>query len=93
MTEIVWEGPPASARGGRHAKYEHLWIAEALRGRPGDWALILEDVPATIAHQIKRGILKAYRPAGSFEARTVSVDVSKGRAAKIYARYVGASGD
>jgi hypothetical protein len=61
-------------------------IADELRARPGEWALVLHaDTNAHAwqkASNIKRGIIAAFRPFGAFEATTRNgVDV--------WARYVG----
>lgn len=83
MTDIKWEAPEPDGRG------RGAWddTAEALRSRPGEWALVAEDVSASTAIAIKRARLAAFAPAGSFEA--VSRSASNNRRARIYARYVG----
>lgn len=82
MTEIVWQDPPPmpGARG------QYPAIAAALRARPGEWALVRSDVSEAIAWQIRRGVIQAFLPPGTFEARSV---ITEGRKADIYARYVG----
>ena len=82
---IKWEEPTANQR----FKHDHEGIANALRGRPGEWALVFEGVTASYVGQIKRGVLKDYRPSGTFEAKCVGVDPLTGTAEKIYARYLG----
>jgi hypothetical protein len=71
---IVWEDPPESrGRGSRTA-----WKAEAamLRRAPGKWARVSEKTgkdaygaAQTLAYNIRRGKLRAFQPAGDFEAR------------------------
>lgn len=58
---MEWQDPP-----------EKKWdiIARELRENPGRWAK-LEERP-TYMHNIKTGKLKAFRPAGAYEARTAS---------------------
>lgn len=70
-----------------NAKNDHTNVASELRANPGEWAVVAEDVSPTLAQLIKNGKLVAYRPAGSFES--VTRGISNGRAAKVYARYVG----
>lgn len=75
------EGEPPSLDTGAVSKsMQHYLIADALRERPGVWAM-LPDLSVTHASDIARGSLAAYRPGGSFEA--VSRD------GMVYARYVG----
>lgn len=86
---MKWEDPPlprAGKPGGRP------WYAEAeeLRSRPGTWGVLLE-VPKgqrartdSLASQVNRALLIAFRPRGAFEA-TARVN---GETAKTYARYV-----
>ena len=73
---LVWENPPA-----RNTKHDLYGIAGALRSKPGEWARMPEDMPVPYATRIKRGSLRSFEPAGSFEARTVQ--------GVVYARYVG----
>ena len=79
---IKWQEPPAERRG--RAPWDE--IAEALRGRPGAWALVGENIDASQATRIKKGGLSAFAPAGSFEAVTRK---NEGDKHDIYARYVG----
>lgn len=82
--ELKFVAPPEATRGGGPRKSRE--IAEALRARPGEWALVAEGVGPSIAHNIKHGSVSVYQPAGSFEA--VSRKGKNGRS-DIYARYVG----
>ena len=81
---LKWEEPPPSLGS---TGLDHQGIANALRGRPKEWAVIAELGPgkgpkaSEIASNIKYGRISMYRPAGSFEA--------KGLKGKVYARYVG----
>ncbi|MFH8409575.1 hypothetical protein ACH4FX_33055 [Streptomyces sp. NPDC018019] len=63
--------------------------AEMLKARPGQWARVQKREKraraATAAYQINRGLLAAFRPAGSFEAASRTVDGEY----LVYARYVG----
>lgn len=90
MSVIRWEDPPAAApgRSGDHRKViAHELIAIQLRARPGKWAVIVEGYPhASVASLITRGKVRAYAPAGTYEAVARTV----GGAQHIYARYIGA---
>jgi hypothetical protein len=72
---------------GEPGKYVH--IAEALRQRPGEWALVFEDIHKNYALWMKQAILKGFEPAGAFEATCRNQDQKTGVAGKIYARFVG----
>jgi hypothetical protein len=85
MEELKFIDPPRDARAG---KSPHQSFADALKSRPGEWALIAESSPSpALAGNIKRGRLLAYNPPGAFEAVTRRTAES-GRF-DIYARYVG----
>jgi len=58
----------------------HALIAEELRSRPGEWAM-LPDLAPSFSAQIRSGVNTAYRPAGTYEATA--------RNGVLYARYVG----
>lgn len=78
--------PPDSSTG----KSGIRWLAEAseLGARPGEWGLLKEGLgensAGSMASNIKLGILRAFRPAGSFEAMQ--------RKGGVYARFVGGNG-
>lgn len=77
--------PDASTRKGtgKHAK-----IADALRKNPGKWARVLTlkaTSARTMAYAIKAATMPCYGPAGSFEAKSRTVDGQ----CHVYARYVG----
>lgn len=80
MTEIKFQNPPRRKRG----RTDWVSVAEQLRQRPGEWALVARMSPATVV-RIKRGGYKAF-PAGEFEATSRNVRDKK---ADIYLRYVG----
>jgi hypothetical protein len=93
MTAVIrWEEPPRAAAQAprhrtRHSRLEPL--AEELRGRPGEWALVFEDEAAGkangMATHIRYGQLMCFAPAGDFDAVTRKVDA----VTQVYARYVG----
>jgi hypothetical protein len=72
--QIVFVDPPAKHPNPKPygSPISHPWeqIAEQLRARPNEWALCLRDVASPSAN-IRKGRIKAFQPAGAFEARTV----------------------
>lgn len=76
--EIVWETPEGVGPGKPSMKWAPR--LEAIKERPGEWALIGEDTPTSV-----RTWLQRRHPGFEFAQRGV-VD---SRAAKLYARYVG----
>lgn len=72
--QIVFTDPPKKHPSpkpyGTPASHPWAEIAEQLRARPGEWALCLRDVAVSPAN-IKRGKIAAFRPAGTFDVRTV----------------------
>lgn len=79
---LKWENPePRRTKGN---KWET--IANELRAHPGQWAVVAENVSASITVQIKSGVYGSM-PRGEFEA--VARGTHGNRAEKIYARYVG----
>ena len=100
MTQFVLvkeEPPPATRKGNQSA--EHLEIAATLQGDPGVWYRVSEEQKtAELAQRIKKGVVAAYKPAGSFEAVSRRVLTEPGSAAygngekstfTVWARYVG----
>jgi hypothetical protein len=85
-----WENPPA-ARPGRHAstKTQAEKDADELRKHPGEWALVEKDAHAAKAYQVKAGKVKAYQPAGAFEAVIRSTPKHSKDRGRLYIRYVG----
>lgn len=87
--QIVFRDPPASPRRSAHSNFRHTKDARLLTARPNEWACIQErgkrGDAATAAYQIRKGILAAFRPAGSFEAKSVTENGTF----YVYARYVG----
>lgn len=83
MTGIKWQSPPPDGRS--KGKWDE--VAEQLRGNPNAWALIRTDAPSGgTASGIKSGVLAPFRPAGSFESRSVKLPTGL---FDIYARFVG----
>lgn len=86
--EITFQEPPAVTRPGRNPDAKYVAIAETLKNRPNEWALILEKGHQTTAARIRTGRISAFRPKGSYEATARNTD-EQGRC-QIYARFVGA---
>lgn len=76
---IKWEEPPVGARGGARRGVWSAVLAD-LQTRPGDWALIGEDVAASTATYL--------RTIGNGFEFTLR-GVKNNRAEKMYGRYVG----
>ncbi|TFV32278.1 hypothetical protein E4K10_18100 [Streptomyces sp. T1317-0309] len=68
---------------------KHEGNAEQLRNHPEQWAPVgtynTAGTAASMASIIRTGVLKAYRPAGHFEAASRTVDGHH----RVYARYIG----
>lgn len=89
MSVVRWEDPPPHGNARRDRGGWGI-VAEALKARPGEWAVIGEGVKhgtaGALVTRITRGQRAWWSPAGAFEAR--------GRAGTdglvtVYARYVG----
>ena len=88
MDIIRWETLPPSTRNVRPGKY--IRIAEALRQRRGEWAIISEEASASLASHINRGTLKGFAPRGSYEAKArVNSATRLTKKYTLYVRYVG----
>lgn len=92
MSEIRFDGPPPAAKGGTARATRHSETAEILRARAAEWAVIDVSDRASVTHSMASAIrtarLRAYAPAGSFEAVSRKVDGEF----RVYARYVGSEG-
>lgn len=84
--EIEFRDPPPDGR----SSMDWEPIAEALRGRPGEWALVRTKSGASQAGAINNGRVAALRPIGAF--RAISRSDGDGTC-DIYARYVGETGE
>ena len=83
MSDIKWEEPPRAAAG-RGADSELEAILDALRSRPGEWALIREGTHNSFAANIRNGHGLWIR--GEFDATQRKRDDGK---FDVWARYVG----
>lgn len=87
MTEITFQEPPKVVRSGRSPNPKYVEIAEQLKKRPYEWALIIEQGHQTTAARIRSGRISAFRPKGNFEATARNTD-EQGRC-QVYARFIG----
>lgn len=87
--KLKWEEPPVSTGSDKSLWGAHFGIAEALKTKPGTWALVRSyaspNAAASTAWLIRNGRLRAYQPAGAFEAKSRR----SGDEGRVYARYVG----
>lgn len=82
---VKFEAPPAS-RGGRAESPRNKQIAEALRDKPGEWALVAEGQKNDgLAVRIRTGKAKSFST-GVWEATSRR---NEENTIDIYARYVG----
>lgn len=93
MNIIRWEDPPPS---GLHNPRDphliaHELIAVQLKREPGRWAVVIESTgnEPRLANHITSGHYRAYKPAGSFQAVSRTVNGIR----TIYARFVGTQGE
>jgi hypothetical protein len=89
MTEVTFKDPPPYKP--RNGRRDWQAIADLLRSRPGEWALVASDAAPATSTQIKRGMMRGM-PAGHFDSRTAGFKkgVNNGRC-DIYARYLNAA--
>lgn len=87
VSEIRWEDPPPQDTARKpEQQLDHHAIAEALRSRPDQWALIAVGKHPSLARHIQRAKgASSYAPAGAYEATYRFID----GVAHTYARYVG----
>jgi len=84
--EINWQSPPES-KGNKARGVSRIRFTNALRERPGEWAVLTEDGSLSMVTIVKTGASPAYAPAGAFEATSRSSGDS--RRGTIYIRFVG----
>ncbi len=83
-TALTWANPPAPRT--KSKRFNWRGIADELTQHPGDWALVLEQVPKTVAAAARRGRMVALRRTdGTFEVRTRN---QKGLIADVYMRWL-----
>jgi hypothetical protein len=86
---LEWKEPPNPVR---YKKDNTKWhdIADMLRGRPNEWALVAEDVNPSVVTHIRRGRLKAFEPEGMFDASGQGRN-ERGYTKELYVRFIGAT--
>lgn len=89
---LRWEDPPAAAhpdrKGYRRSRLER--VAEQLRERPGEWAVVLDGEASRgkasgMTFHIRLGQIACFTPSGDFDAVMRRVEDRF----TVYARYVG----
>src|SRR5262245_32281925 len=87
--ELVWEEPPARA-----PRKGSQWdaIAAALKSNPGQWAKVVSTGNVSLKSDAEKGVLRCFRPAGSFEGRVV-LEHGKRWEGDVYLRYIGENGE
>lgn len=89
-TKVTWQDPPPGPS--RGAGKNHVTISQELKANPGAWANIGSYSTVSAAYgaasRIRTGACVAYRPAGSFEA----VSRTMNNTYCVFARYVGEPG-
>lgn len=83
-TNVRFTTPPEPNRTRRDWKV----IADTLRSRPGEWALVARNADRSTAVFIKKARLTAFAPAGSFDAITRKEEGDEGGRASVYARFL-----
>ena len=82
---LDWKTPPGADSGRLPSRGKWVRIAEQLRERAGQWALVYvgpsKNAASCLASEHRTGRTPAFRPAGHYEVRQDGCDV--------YARYVG----
>lgn len=81
-SDIKWEDPPP----GRF-RYDWTAIAQKLRERPGEWALIFERDRASLVTAIRINGIAAVAPAQGFECRTSNNTRDSVRTCTLHMRY------
>ena len=85
---IRWEAPPPARGTGHHVTFSrYRAVAEQLRARRGEWAVVQEKQgPGNgLATHIRMGQMACFTPAGDFDACTRQIN----GVATTYACYVG----
>lgn len=84
---IIWEEPTVSLNTVRPRK-DWAAVAAELKTAPGQWAIIDTDAPTSMSANFKKGLNKSFRPVGEWGFTVRGAD-QKGRAEKVFGRYVG----
>lgn len=85
-SSLEWKEPPNPVR---YKKSNANWheIADMLRARPNEWALVAEDVNPSVVTHIRRGRLKAFAPEGKFDASGQGRN-ERGYTKELYVRFI-----
>jgi hypothetical protein len=87
--DLEWSDPPP-----RREPKGSQWdaIAAALKSNPGQWAKVINDGNVSLKSDAEKGVLRCFRPAGSFEGR---VKLNEGRRwqGDVWLRYIGENGE
>ncbi len=70
IREVRFSEPPPV----REMKYDWTAIAQRLKRKPGEWALVYSDDKQTYAVAIRSGKIAALRKSDGFESRTAGND-------------------
>lgn len=82
--------PPPTLRRGSETRASVEWTEAAgeLRARPNEWGIVkrhmTRSAASAMAHAVKTGRIKAFKPAGAFEAFVQGLDT--------WVRFVGSDG-
>lgn len=84
-TSLKWEEPPEGRR--------EFWqrIVEELRAKPGEWALVWEEGPASTVSAVNQGAITVVRRDHGFETKTTNnTSAASGlpRTCTLFMRYV-----
>jgi len=87
--ELEWSDPPPPV-----ARKGSQWdtIAAALKSNPGQWAKVITDGNVSLKSDAEKGVLRCFRPAGSFEGR-VKLTPGLRWQGNVWLRYVGENGE
>lgn len=80
--------PPA-----REVRYDWPAIADKLRARPEEWALIFTGDRTTLVTALRAGSIRALRPRAGFEVRTANNTRGTPRTCDLWMRYVPAKNE
>ncbi len=90
---VQFGDPQDIARSGRAISPEWVKAAELLRDNAGQWAQVTvkekRDNAAATAHSVRAAVLRAFEPAGSFEAKASPALNAENGEWGVFARYVG----
>jgi hypothetical protein len=87
MEEMTWQEPPKAVRYKRNS-IDWASISDALKENPNEWAVVAHNVNPSVVTHIRKGRLKAFAPAGAFEASGQGRN-ENGYTQDLYVRFVG----